>query len=566
MSHPRPPFFQAPFAPHDAAPGHVDLLKGQTLDVLLEGLVKEAYANVNSNVSANGNDKKVDGNANASTKANADGNAKANANNNANVKANAKTAAVVADAEAGGGCVPDAGITAHAEEVGGGPPKSQVVGDSVNLDARVSSTDAAPQAEATVDQPTLAGVQEEVRALMGMVHACQAQVGSLGSSLGVLAVKSTAINDMAVDDVGRKEEANKVTGFSAPVGEAPPTEASRTPARVDGRSDLEVKVAAVVEAGAAAGATAGRLEGAKTGEAVGAKAGAAAATAVFAKVAAVERRAVAAETRLEVAEARAAAAEEAVATVTAEATTKATAAAAMATAEVTAAAAAAAEAAAEAAAAAAEEGKLMRRTVEDTHRAEKRSLSCHMLAGILRRRCNRDKFVVLMAFRCAASAARTTEASETSNEDANRARVEAEEKAAKAEAEVEALGRKLWDAVDERVAETTSFLKEQLREANIKLAAANPLAVSRLPDNRTAAAEHSNDFGGVEEEKVEESATSSVRANRASPAAAAAEYAYAARVASIATNSTIATDAGNGAPPPRGNVQVHFQAAADDVG
>ena len=37
-----------------------------------------------------------------------------------------------------------------------------------------------------------------------------------------------------------------------------------------------------------------------------------------------------------------------------------------------------------------------RKAIEDAHKADKRSLGCHMLVGIVRRRCNRDKFAALM--------------------------------------------------------------------------------------------------------------------------------------------------------------------------
>ena len=103
----------------------------------------------------------------------------------------------------------------------------------------------------------------------------------------------------------------------------------------------------------AAGSAAGRLTEAQSGR----EAGAAAEVAALAEAAAAEERA---------------AAEEAV-IVAAEVTTKAMAAANK-------------VAAAEAA----------RKTIEDTHKADKRSLGCHMLVGIVRRRCNRDKFAALM--------------------------------------------------------------------------------------------------------------------------------------------------------------------------
>ena len=552
---PAPPVFQQPSASHHARPGRRDLSEDKLLDVLLESLVDQvydstiakvnahdaniranangnasaganatgtantnAYANGKANDSANGND---NANAGASADVNADGtdnaNAIANVIANTKAKAIADFSAVVVDDEVGEKGMPNTGTTAHVGEVVGGPPESDVADVSVDLNASVVSGDVAPQAEATVDQPTLAGVQEEVRALIGMVYACQAQVGSLGASLGLLTAKSTDVNGMVVDGAERQKD-KEVTDFSGRVGEARghtphPREAPRTRARVDGGSDLE---ATVVEAGAEAGATAGRLEGAKSGAAVGAEAGAAAATAVLAKVEAAERRAVTAEVRIGVAEARAAAAEEAVVKVTAEATAKATAAAAVATAEAT-------SAATEAAGA---EHMAMRRSADDAHKAEKRSLGCHMMAGIVRRRCDRDKFATLMVLRCATSAAgvgggtaaaavreagvamvAVTEEADRRVEDANRARVEAEERATTAERMTAVLGQNLMKIVDLRVAEAESFFNQKLIKMKAGVIAAKRLAISRLPDRRADAAEDGDNDdcgrGGQEDEGEE---------------------------------------------------------------
>lgn len=478
--------------------------------------------------------------------ANANGSAIATTNviGNANAHANASAGvvAVVVDVEARGGRAADTGITDHVEDVGGGPPEPELADhSSADLSASVVSGDVASQAEATVNEPTLAGVQEDGRALMGMV---QAQVGSFSAPLGLLTSKSTDINGMAVDAEEQKEE--EVVGFSIPVGDK-----SHTRALLDWKSDLET---AVLEAAAAAGTRAGRLEGAASG----AEAGAAAAASVLAKVEAVESRAVEAESRVSAAEARATAAEEAVGTVTAEAATVAATAAAEATATAEASAAAAMQAAVTAASEAA------RRAAEEAHKAQKRSIGCHLLAGIMRRRRSRDKRAVLMAFRCAVSAAGATEAAARNSEDANRARVEAEEREAQAKEEVKTLERRLENAVDVRVAQMTSSLQEQLRKANEKLAAADRLEASRPrpPYRRAATAEHSTEFGVADEEKMEENAASAVRADPASPAIAAAHHASPTPSDPPATSNVTAT--GNGASPARVTVQVHFQAADDD--
>ena len=112
-----------------------------------------AIANGDTNANANDN-----GNANAIAKGDINANDDTNANANANANAIGNAVVVVAEAEVGGEGMPDTGI--------------------------------AP--EPTMDQPTLADVQEEVRALMGMTHACQEQVRSLGASLGVFAAECTA--------------------------------------------------------------------------------------------------------------------------------------------------------------------------------------------------------------------------------------------------------------------------------------------------------------------------------------------------------------------------------------
>lgn len=485
----------------------------------------------------------------APREANANGSAIATTNvivnANAHANASAGVVAVVVDVEARGEGALDTGINDHVEKVGGGPPEPEVADhSSADLSASVVSGDVAPQAEATVNQPTLAGVQGDVRALMGMVHDYEAQVGSLSASLGVLTAKSTDMNGMAVDAGEQKEE--EVAGFSVPVGDT-----SHTRTLLDWKSDLET---AVMEAAAAAGTRAGRLEGAASG----AEAGAAVAASVLAKVEAAESRVVVAETRVGAAEARATAAEEAIVTVTAEAATVAATAAAEATATAEAFSAAATQAAVSAASEAA------KRTAEEAHKAQKRSIGCHMLAGIMRRRCNRDKSAALMAFRCAVSAAGATEAAARNSEDANRARVEAEEREAKAKEEVKTLERRFENAVDVRVAQKMCALQEQLRKAHEKLAAADRLEASRPrpPYRQAAAAEHSTEFGGAEEKKVEENAASTVRADRASPATAVAHHAHPAPSNPPATSNV--TAAGNGASPPRVTFQVHFQAADDD--
>ena len=86
-------------------------------------------------------------------------------------------------------CAPAMEIAADFKEANDSMFETEMVAYLVDLDVRTGYI--APEAEGEEVQPTLDGSSEERSALRAKFVAYQAQVGSLGKSLGQLAVEST---------------------------------------------------------------------------------------------------------------------------------------------------------------------------------------------------------------------------------------------------------------------------------------------------------------------------------------------------------------------------------------